>query len=171
MAKPSKTTVQEEFMAAYEEFADAIFRFCILKVSNREQALDIMQDTFTKTWEYASAGNKIENWKAFLYRAANNLVIDYYRKKKTSSLDEMEETVGFIPTADTMSAEKEADVIRAHRKILALPEEYRSCVQLRFVDGLQPQEIADVLGLSVNVVSVRIHRGMEKLRVLMGAHE
>lgn len=167
MAESSNTPESKAFLAAYDEFADAIFRFCFLKVSNREIAIDLMQDTFAKTWEYIGRGGTVDHWKAFLFRAAHNAVVDHYRKKKALSLDAIAEDTGFAPLSDDMSPEEAAQVTEAHRALQALPEEFRQVVQLRFVDGLQPREIADMLGLSANVVSVRIHRGVEQLRMHM----
>ena len=43
--------LQQKFLEAYDTYNDDIFRFCIVKVRNRDIALDITQDTFTKTWE------------------------------------------------------------------------------------------------------------------------
>src|SRR4051812_6244882 len=91
--------VKDDFLDAYNQYADAIFRYCFYKVSNRERAADLVQDTFTKTWIYLSNGKKVANLKAFLYKTANNLIIDWFRKKKMYSLDTLEE-VGFDPSFD-----------------------------------------------------------------------
>jgi RNA polymerase sigma factor (sigma-70 family) len=92
------------------------------------------------------------------------MIIDHYRKKKSDSLDKMEEDAGFLPVAEELAADMGAEAKRIQHLITTLPKEYQTPLVLRFVDGLQPKEIADILGLSVNVVSVRIHRGIEKLR-------
>lgn len=170
MADTSSTAENQAFLRAYDEYGDAIFRFCIMKVSSREVALDLTQETFTKTWEYISRGGVIENWRAFLYRSANNLIIDHYRKHKSASLEDMHESTGFVPADEHLDSEQLAQVQEAHRAIAALPEEYRTIVALRFIDGLNPKEIAAIVELSSNVVSVRLHRGIAKLRdILNGA--
>jgi RNA polymerase sigma-70 factor (ECF subfamily) len=48
-----------------------------------------------------------------------------------------------------------------------IDEEYRDVVYMRYIEGLQPREIAEVLNESVNVISVRIHRGLKKLKLIM----
>jgi RNA polymerase sigma-70 factor (ECF subfamily) len=164
MSSPSYTSAQAAFLKAYDEYADSIFRFALMKVSNRELALDITQEVFTKSWEYVTRGNTIDNWKAFLFRSAHNMIIDHYRKKKSDSLDQMEEDAGFLPVAEELAADMGAEAKRIQHLITTLPKEYQTPLVLRFVDGLQPKDIAEILGLSVNVVSVRIHRGVEKLR-------
>ena len=80
------TEIMEAFTKAYDELSDAIFRHCWFRIGDRERAKDLMQETFTKSWQYISRGEKVDNLKAFLYRVANNLIIDEYRKKKELSL-------------------------------------------------------------------------------------
>ncbi|MBI2577363.1 MAG: RNA polymerase sigma factor [Candidatus Wildermuthbacteria bacterium] len=90
---------QEQFLTAYDQHADAIFRHCYFRVYDRELANDLMQDTFTKTWQYILHGSEVKNIRAFLYRVANNLIIDHSRKKKTISLTVLQEK-GFDPRHD-----------------------------------------------------------------------
>jgi len=169
MALPSHD-IERMFLQAYDEYADGIFRFCMVKVSDREKALDLMHDTFTRVWEYSVKGKEIDNWKPFLFKTAHNLIIDYYRKKKTVSLDKMEEETGFAPVDTThTSAEVQAEYNIALRKLHQLDEQYRDPVLLRVVEGLSPKDIAETLGISENVVSVRIHRGIAKLREIANA--
>ena len=169
MSQPSSQQVQTDFLAAYDEYADGIFRFCVLKTSDSELAQDLMQETFTKTWDYLQKGNSIDSFKAFLFRTARNIIIDYYRKKKSVSLDSMEEEVGFLPPDTTsLDAEHHAEASRAIQAIDSLPNGYRDPVYLRFVEGLPPKEIAAILDLTENVTSVRINRGIAKLRELLG---
>lgn len=152
---------------AYDQYADAIFRHCYLRLSNREVGKDLMQETFLKAFQYAEKGQKIENLRALLYRIANNLVIDYVRKFKESSLDAMQEA-GFDPTgADDRDLGKNLEQQRVIRELSKLDPEDRQVITLRFIDELKPQEIADILDLSANVVSVRIHRALKDLKDLL----
>ena len=60
-----------------------------------------------------------------------------------------------------------ADGRGALKLLAALDEAYRVVISMRFIDGLSPKEIAHTLGLSENVVSVRIHRGIARLKELV----
>jgi RNA polymerase sigma-70 factor (ECF subfamily) len=158
-------TVEREFMAAYEEHADALLRHCLLRVRDRERAKDIVQDAYSKTWVYLSEGNEIDHIKAFLFRVANNLIIDASRKKKSSSLDAMIDENGFEIEDDTITDPAEKQGIREALKLLGeLDENYRVVITMRYMDEMSPGEIARILGVSENVVSVRIHRGIERLQ-------
>jgi len=158
---------ENEFLEAYERFADAIFRHCFFRMSDRERARDLTQETFTRTWEYLRGGGEIKSMKAFLYRIANNLVVDSFRKKKTSSLDAMQDD-GFDPE-DTTVASRESilDVRRALQVLDKLEPQYRDVITLRYVDDLSPREIAEALQETENAVSVRLHRGLKKARELL----
>src|SRR3989344_4975700 len=89
-----KETLKREVAKAYDDFADAIFRHCYFRLSNRERAKELMQETFMRVWGYIERGNTIEftKIKPFLYKTASNLIIDEYRRNKNEvSLDRLRE--------------------------------------------------------------------------------
>jgi RNA polymerase sigma-70 factor (ECF subfamily) len=126
------------------------------------------EETFTKTWDYCGKGGSIDQWKPFLFRTAYNLVVDTYRKKKTVSLDALIDDDGFaIPDHDDVRNVDRAEFARVRTAIDSLDETYRDVVLLRFTEDLPPREIARVTGLTENVVSVRLHRGVKMLREIL----
>ncbi len=163
MAKPQ--AIEQEFLSAFDNHSDALFRHCLIRVRDREQAKDIVAETYTKTWDYLSQGKKVDHLRAFLYRVANNLIVDQSRRKKTSSLDVMIDEDGFEVIDETLKNPGEIGDARSAMKLLeGLDSIYRQVITMRFVDGLSPKEIAHILEVSENVVSVRLHRGIERLR-------
>ena len=119
-----------------------------------------------KTWSYLVKGGKIEVMKAFLYHVLNNLIVDEYRKRKTSSLDVLLEK-GFEPGKDY--SERLIDVLDGKAAILLiqqLPERYKKAMRMRFVQGLTLTEMSLITGQSKNTLAVQIHRGLEKLKLL-----
>ena len=166
--------MKDTFDTIYEAQSDAIFRFCLLRVSDREQALDITQETFMRLWKTLQNGKTIDNGRAFLFTVANRLVIDWYRKKKSLSLDSFtnEETGEPFEVADESTAHMGLEFGSECRflldKIKVLHPSYKQAVYLRFVEGLSPPEIGQALGLSANAASVRINRGIKELRKLTG---
>ncbi len=161
-------TLEEEFLQAYDAYSDAIFRHCYYRLFDRERAKDVMQDTFMRTWEYLGKGEKVENIRALLYRIANNLIIDFVRKKKETSLDQLQEA-GFDPAADDDMARAGArlDGAQAVEALKQLDDSHREVLVMRYVNGLEPAEIAHITGETPNTVSVRLHRGLSKLRVIL----
>src|SRR6266850_4422798 len=86
-------TIQQEiqlktfFTEAHELYREGLDSYAYFKVSNRMISEDLVQNTFMKTWMYLMKGGRIEKMKAFLYHVLNNLIVDEYRKRKTTSLD------------------------------------------------------------------------------------
>ncbi len=168
--------VKVEFQNAFEKYSDELFRHCLLRISDRERALELTQEMFLKTWEYVSKGNMIREYRPFFYRTLHNLIIDEYRKHKMQSLEAMvEQTEGatveaLLPTDDTNTLEAAMDRFdgaRALRLLSQLPEPYCHTLTLRYVDGFSPKEISEMTQESENVISVRIYRGIKKLREML----
>ena len=160
--------LQNEYTKAYDEFADAIFRYCYLRVSSREKAKDIMQDTFMKVWEYINKNDaEILNVRAFLYKTANNLIIDDYRKKKSVSLDELHEK-GFEPASGGhQDIQNNAELAQAMKFISKLEPKKAELIIMRYVDDMSPREIAKIVGGTENSVSVSINRAMKKVKEII----
>lgn len=163
---------EQIFAAAYEKYADAIFRHCYFRVFDQDRGKELMQECFMKTWEYLTRGKEIDNVQAFLYRTANNLIIDEVRrskKRKVESLETLQEE-GFDVGTDEDSEAMKSKI--GEERIIAILQQvehpYREVLIMRFIDGLQPVEIAELLRESANAVSVRINRGVKKLRSLLG---
>jgi RNA polymerase sigma-70 factor, ECF subfamily len=164
-AGKNAAATEREFLAAFDEHSDALFRHCFIRVRDREQAKDIVAETFTKTWDYIAKGKKVDHLRAFLYRVANNLIVDQARRKRSTSLDVMMDEEGFEIKDDSVRDPSTiGDARLAVRLLGTLDEIYRTVVTMRFIDGLTPKEIAGVLGVSENVVSVRLFRGLERLK-------
>jgi RNA polymerase sigma-70 factor, ECF subfamily len=162
---------RQEFIEAYDQYADGLFRHCYFKVSNRELALDLVQETFTKAWNAISKGQTVDNLKPFLYRIANNLIVDEYRKKKSVSLDELRNEGFDVAGADGQSISTMAEVRIVLASIDKLEGKYREVIELRYVSDLSPREIADVLGETENAVSVRINRALKQMRTMLNTND
>ncbi|MEK9208901.1 MAG: RNA polymerase sigma factor [Patescibacteria group bacterium] len=162
-----KQTLEERFIAAFDEHSDAIFRFCYAQTGWRELARDLTQDTFARVWRYLIQGKSVQQMRPFLYQTARNALIDHSRRPSAQSLDELQETGFDVADECTPSPLVSASAAEAIRLAGALEDPYREAVLLRYVEALMPREIAEIIGESENVVSVRITRGMQKLRALM----
>ena len=167
------------FQAIYENESDAIFRFCLIRVSDRDQAIDITQETFLRLWQSLTEKKKILNNRAFLFTIAHHLVIDWYRKKKSIPFKDMKDTtfddeeIEYDPVDEMTikSLEVGAEGRYLIDKINELIPIYQQPVYLRFVEDLSPPEIAEILGISTNAASVRINRGLSELRKIAGYND
>lgn len=162
---------QDRFLKAFDEYSDALFRHAFMRLSDRERAIDAVHDTFTKVWTYVRDGHHIDNFRPFLYKVLNNLIVDEYRKRREESLDQLMEPEGVDEGAfeglhenSTEALAATIDGKKAFAVLEELPDIYREVIVLRFVDGLGPREISELVEETENVVSVRIHRGLTLLR-------
>lgn len=157
------------FLGIYDKHADEIFRFCALKVSNKEKAEDLTQETFMRFWQAVRAGETIRNDRAFLYTLARNLVIDWYRKKKESSLDVIQEAGVDFMGEGAADVEQAAQMNEVLAVINELDEPSRDALLLRYMEGWSPQQIAQLSGETANAVSVRLNRAIKKVQELIHA--
>ena len=160
-------TKEQQFMKAYKENADALFRYCYLRVSDRELALDLLQNVCLNTWQFIQKGGVVNNMRSFLFTTAHNLVIDEYRKKKSVSLDAMRDEGFDVHNDKDNIVEDRIDGERAVAFLATIPKMYREAIYMQYVEGLSVKEIAEITGESENNISVRIHRGLQKLRSIM----
>lgn len=168
---------EQKFTALFEKHSDELFRHAYFRLSDRERALDITQETFLRTLAYLRRGEDIQNHRAFLYRILNNLIIDEYRRSKSQSLDALLDQEDFSTAAhneflrDPLDMMEEAmvrfDSARALDALKELPEPYRAALVYRYIDGLSVAEVSHATGENENVLSVRIHRALKKLRKIL----
>lgn len=158
----------ELFARFYDDHAENIYRFVLLKVSSPEVAEDITSETFLKTWQYINdATEEIRDLKAFLYRVARNLVIDYYRQKAKSDLPTDDNILDQLPDEQKdsyMQLERSGDLDHILFCISKLKNEYQEVLLLRYIDELSIAEIAAVLGKKKGAVRVLLHRAMKTLK-------
>lgn len=163
------------FEEIYEGFGPQIIRYLARLVSESE-AEDLAQETFLRVHrglEEFRGDSRISTW---IYRIATNVARDRLRKASSmsggavTSLEEgMDVEDGNVWTdekarnTEGMTIRKEMnDCIR--RFIDDLPEDYRTVLILQDLEGFKNQEIADILGISLDNVKIRLHRARTRLR-------
>lgn len=166
MTQKKEKKLQTILTTAYHDYGKVLNAHAFFKVHNQATSQDLVQDTFMKTWAYLVKGGKIEIMKSFLYHILNNLVIDEYRKKKTTSLDILLEK-GFEPGID--DSEHILNCLDGEKALLLiqnLPEKYKNVIYMKYVQSLSLQEMSLITGQSKNTVAVQEHRGLKRLKIL-----
>jgi len=168
--------LQQDFERAFEAYNDELFRHAAMRLKDRDRAIELTQECFMKVWEYAQKGGEIRELRPFLYRTLRHLIIDEYRRKKPVSLEAMAEEFedknveALLPPDQSNTLERAIerfDGVAALAALQKLPDAYREALSLRYIEGLSPQEIGKIVGESENAVSVRIHRGLKKLKEML----
>ncbi len=135
---------------------DKIYRYCYLRLHNREIAEDITQETFLRFLEHPQYHDE-EKALRYLYTIAKNLCIDEYRKIPTEPLPEE------IPE----QADKESEWIThvaLSNAVAALPEEDREIILLRYINEEPLSVISDLYQMSRFALSRRIKAILMTLR-------
>ncbi len=157
----------EAFGFFYDKYVKQIYRFILIKVSNKEVAEDLTQEVFLKTWQHLVDQKSLSNFRAFIFRIAHNIVVDHYRKLNIQSLpldsaDEVEEEVVFVD-----KIELALDTEGLIKYLRQLKPEYQEALVLRYVEELSLDEIAEVLQKDKNNVRVILHRAINKLKTII----
>lgn len=152
---------EAEVNRAIEQYADMVFRLCMVSLKNTADAEDVFQTVFLK---YAVSSQRFESAdheKAWLIRvtrnACNDLLKSFFRKH-TVSLEELSE---FLPQAT-------ADQLHVLEAVRSLPRGYREVVYLHYYEGYTAPEIAGILHKNANTVYTHLSRARQMLKKLLG---
>ena len=154
---------------AHHDHEKGLTMYASYKTSNSNTGKDLVKDTFMKTWAYLLKGGKIEKMRAFLYHILNNLIVDQYRKHKTTSLDVLIEK-SYEPSVDD-SMLGSIDGKTAQILIEQLPKIYRDILYMKYVQDRSLAEIATITGQSKTTIAVQMHRGIGQLKILYSAQK
>ncbi|MDR1984698.1 MAG: RNA polymerase sigma factor [Prevotellaceae bacterium] len=152
-----------ELESIIEEYQNQLFSFAFFRVGSYYIAQDIVQDVFLKFFQDKKNYNHIKNMKTYLLKSVSNACIDYkrkYGKIKIVPIDFINNDV-----ADDDEEQKcVAEFLRIEDLLNELPAEQSDVIKLKFVDGLNFVETAEILNVSVNTVKSRYRYGIDKLR-------
>jgi len=131
-----------------------------LWVKDRDAAEDILQSVFEKAWNRKNELQKMENPAGWMVRTLKNESLQHFRfSKKFESIQEFE-----LSDESHEKESKETEVKMVFTFLEALPEKQREVFQLREVEGLTYEEIAEYLEISLDQVKVNLHRARKSLR-------
>lgn len=167
----SMSSREQQFSALYEELAAKVYRHVRLRVGSEHDAEDIVAQTFMKTWDYVNKGKIILNKKAFVFRVANNLIIDWYRAKNTRPIpmeDVEEAKLGVTENNWDEAIDARHSLEQVEQALDQLDPSYRDAIVLQYMEGHSVKDVAKKLKVSENVVYVRVHRGRKKLMEILG---
>ncbi len=156
------------FTGIYDELVKPVYRYIYYRVE-QEVAEDLTEDTFLKVWQnlkkYKKGANPFSSW---VFRIAHNLVVDHYRKHKTTSeIDER--TADTQPHSDPHGqVDLKLTQVRLRKVIRKLPDNYQQIIILKYINELDNKEIAATIGKSEGAVRTLQFRALEKLKGLLG---
>jgi RNA polymerase sigma-70 factor (ECF subfamily) len=153
------------FKPIYEAYFTRIYRYCLRRVSSRQEAEDLTSVIFTRALT-GLASYRGGSFTAWLFRIAHNVVVNSLRGRHvTVPLEEAEHLAESDEMTNHVVQAEESQQIA--RLIAALPEEQRELLALRLAGGLSAREIGQAIGKSEGAVRVAIHRAVQQLRAAL----
>ncbi|MEK3726129.1 sigma-70 family RNA polymerase sigma factor [Paenibacillus sp. FSL H8-0034] len=139
-----------------------VYRLAYSYVKNKEDALDIVQDSIYKALTSIELLNKPEAIKSWFYRIVVHTSLDFLRKQKKVQIADEETIESFSPGAADIYPD-----IDLEKTLDNLPLKYRSVIVLRYFEDLKIEEVADILNENVNTIKTRLYQALQILRVTM----
>lgn len=160
----------DAFAAIIQMFQAPTYQFIARMVRRPAVAEDLAQDVFIRLWRHLGEIDSVSLLPAWLRRVAANAVIDHWRKEESRDrrlqvLREHPIARRVVRPSGRMESREMADVVQAG--LDALPAKLRTVLLLRTLEGLSYEEMADVLGLSVNAVRSRLFRARQDLHEIL----
>jgi len=146
----------------YNALSKAVFAFALSIVKNRSVAEDIMQDTFVRIYNSASAFKVGGSGVSWVMRIAHNLAINAV-KSRHYTVDELEDDMSVVTNTDSAITDR----ITLNQALSRLGDTERKIVILHASVGLTLSEIAEILGEPVGTVKWRHSGALKKLRKML----
>lgn len=157
-------------LALYDRHASALLALAIRVLGNRDEAEEVLQDSFVKIWqEAASYDANRAGFRAWACTIVRNRSLDVLRRRGTAARTAAvsAETPESAPSPDASATETES-AKRVRAAIAELPEAQRKALELAYYEGLTHVEIAAKTSAPLGTVKTRILDGMRKLKAALG---
>lgn len=157
--------VENDFTKLYTEYSPRIYRVCLGYINEAEQAKDMVQETFINVWKGLASFRGEAKMSTWIFRIATNTCLRHLEKSKRMVMTELP-----FQLAEETTNSKEPAHQFLYKCISELDESDRIIISLELED-IPQAEIAEIVGISVGNVRVKIHRIKEKLQNKFKANE
>jgi RNA polymerase sigma-70 factor (ECF subfamily) len=162
---------KELYADLIRQYHKKVMGYCLSMLQNHTEAEEAAQDVFVKAYQSLGKFKGNSAFSTWLYRITANHCLDILRKRnrrRTVSLDTLVEEEGdqvhhLFSTAPIAASQMENRDL-AGKILSTLPQDYRTILTLREAEGLEYQEIADVMDCSLDAVKGRLSRARKQLQ-------
>ena len=143
-----------------------LYRFSLHIVKDEELAKDVVQESLIKVWEKREELHQIQNLEAWCMQITRNKSLDKLRSKHVKKTDLFEVEYDTRKERDTPFVVTErGDLMKRIMELIeALPDRQKEVMHLRDIEGYAYKEIADMLGIDINLVKTNLFRARRKLK-------
>jgi RNA polymerase sigma-70 factor (ECF subfamily) len=145
-----------------------VYQIALSVVGNAVDAQDVAQDAFVRAYAKVSTLSDPQQFRAWVCRIVRRVALNHVRSGVRSRKRE-ELTLGEPPTFDVESAAADREfTARVRAAIDALPSKLRDVMFLCAIEGLEPTEVAHILGIPGGTVRSRLHAARKQLLETLG---
>jgi RNA polymerase sigma-70 factor (family 1) len=161
----------EDFKKKVLPLKNKLFRFANRLLDDREEAEDMVQETFIKLWNRRERLDEYRSVEALAMVTIRNMCLDKLKSKKMQA-ERMKDLENEMPASLQEQRLDLSDIVRKiHQIIQTLPEQQQSIIQLRDIEGYDYEEIAQMLEMNENAVRVNLSRARKKIRETLTVHK
>ena len=165
----------EAFGQLVRRYQDRLFHTFAHVLGRDEDAYDVVQDTFVQAFVKLESFERKAGFYTWIYRIAMNMAATRRRRARPiASIEQLREQTQLEPSdrheAPEANLDRHETVSAVRGAIARLPDEFRSVLVLREIDGCDYDQIAELLDLPVGTVRSRLHRARLQLRDLLKCH-
>ena len=176
--------VEENSEKIYRKFRPVVRSFFLRKGFSLQESDDLTQDVFLRVFKSIDTFRRESRFERWLWEIKQHIFSNEIRRRKTEKRDAREQSLdAAIETEDGSSPalvlpstdpSPEDEVIQSerskalHAALQELPDQMRRCCILRYERGLKYQEIATVMGISIETVKAHLHQARKRLTALLG---
>lgn len=149
----------------FDRYHRQLFDYLSRMTGNRSAAEDLVQDVFVRILKYCHTFRDESRFETWVFRIARNARSDYFhaRRIRETVLDETADRADDAAgTAESFEVSRQT--ARLRRALLLLREDQRELIVLARYRGMKYEAIADLLGVEVGTIKVRMHRAVKELR-------
>ncbi len=155
----------KEFKTLVLPLSNKLHRYALRLTQNDEEARDVVQDVFLKLWQKRATLDGVENIEAFAMRMTRNKCYDRHRANRTYALEEQQAGWQNESKSDLNEELDRSESALLIKKLIAnLPELQQMIMQMRDIDQLTYDEIAEQTQLNLNAIRVNLSRARKKVR-------
>lgn len=149
-----------------EKYQNQVFTMCYRIIKNREEAEEAAQDVFVKCFKTLLQLKDKEKFPNWLMKIAYSCAIDYVRRKKVIKIDLADVETDLPSDTETpLAYTSDLDRMEFLEKAISVLERNEAAViSLYYLEDMPVKEIADITGLSVSNVKVKLFRARESLK-------
>jgi RNA polymerase sigma-70 factor (ECF subfamily) len=162
---------RQDYALLVEEYKTAIYNLAYRMTNHPEDARDLAQETFLKAFQNLSRFDTKRSFYTWLYTVSLNVIRNYLKKSARMPLDLRRAGISLEnvstdqqPTGlnDKINTEEREELLEIC--LVKLSPEIRELLVLRYYQGLSFEAVAEITGLSLSAVKMRVYRGLEKLQ-------